>query len=297
MKSEIISLNTRELTTRAFKDKRLSEATKTIMSIYQDAATYADTKNREIAKVLGTVGKEESYKADGFKSVAEYAEKVFGIQRANAYALSNAGKIYNDEKVSDKLKALSPSKLVEVSKVDAPVLLAALESGEVSNDKTQKELREFAQKAKGGKKKVEVVETFTSRPCMEFLPDVLIACSDENKTLDEWHTFYSDFASRQVTDGATDTTPAEMAKLPKSEYKINGKQVLRYLYFTRHFSIVVEYSVYKAPSAPSAPPAPVERDFTIEELEQKLAELKAAAKMKTAAESAKSLTEKEGGKK
>lgn len=270
--TEIITLNPITSASRTFKDERLTKATQSITAIYTDAAKYADTKNREIAKILGDVADKKAYEADGFKSVADYASTVFGIARQNAYALANAGKVYNDKGAHPELQAMSPSKLAELAAVDIESVNAALEAGEITHDTTQKALREFADKAKVNKEveKPVVLETFTARPCLPMITDEMADTFSMGKTLDDWDDFFMDY----VVNAVPSTTPisfVEIVKLPKGKIDPSATKatVNRRLYFNRTFSIVVEFYKYTAPNV-NKPAAP---KFTKEQLLAMLAEM------------------------
>lgn len=266
--TEIITLNPITATARTFKDERLANATQRITAIYTDAAKYADTKNREIAKILGDVADKEAYKADGFKSVADYASTVFGIARQNAYALANAGKVYNDKSAHPELQAMSPSKIAELAAVDTKTVNAALEAREITHDTTQKALREFADKAKADKEgeKPVVLDTFTARPCVPMLSDEQADTFTVGKTLDDWDDWFMGYVSNVSPD-----SPVEIVKLPKGKVDPNATKatVNRRLYFNRAFSIVVEFYKYTAPKA-TKPAAP---KFSKEQLLAMLAEM------------------------
>lgn len=255
-----------------FKDERLAKATQRITAIYNDAAKYADTKNREIAKILGDVADKKAYETDGFKSIADYASTVFGIARQNAYALANAGKVYNDKDAHPELKAMSPSKIAELAAVDIKAVNAALNSGEINHDTTQKDLREFADKAKpNANKKGEkpvVLDTFTARPCLSMVTDEMADTFSMAKTLDEWDEWFMVYVSNVSPD-----SPVEIVKLPKGKVdpSLTKATVNRRLYFNRAFSIVVEFYTYVAPKpATVKPTAP---KFTKEQLLAMLAEM------------------------
>lgn len=266
--TEIITLNPITSTAQTFKDERLAKATQRITAIYTDAAKYADTKNREIAKILGDVADKEAYKADGFKSVADYASTVFGIARQNAYALANAGKVYNDKNAHPELQAMSPSKIAELAAVDIKAVNAALEAGEITHDTTQKALREFADKSKADKEgeKPVVLDTFTARPCVRMLSDEHADTFAVGKTLDDWDEWFMDYVSN-----ASPNSPVEIVKLPKGKVDPTATKatVNRHLYFNRTFSVVVEFYKYTAPKA-TKPTAP---KFTKEQLLTMLAEM------------------------
>lgn len=249
MKELIPHINPTEFKKVDFKDERLAKATQRITAIYNDAAKYADTKNREIAKILGDVADKKAYEADGFKSVADYASTVFGIARQNAYALANAGKVYNDKSAHPELQAMSPSKLAELAAVDTKAVNAALESGEITHDTTQKALREFADKAKSTKEteKPIVLDTFTARPCVPMMTEEQADTFSTAKTLDDWDDYFMGHVSSVSPD-----SPVEIIKLPKgkTDPNVSKATVNRRLYFNRGFSIVVEFYKYVAPKKP-----------------------------------------------
>lgn len=265
MPNSIISIT--ELTTantRKFKDKRLAEATSRISAIYADAAKFVDTKNREIATILAEVMEQKSYEKDGFKSVGDYAKEVFGINRQNAYALANAGKVYNNADAPDTLKAMSPSKLAEVSKVPAETLEKALEEGKISASSTQKELREFAASTKATEP--EVLDTFTARPCAPAVSEKDADTYSSARTIPEWE----DYFLNSLQEMAPSRAP-ECIKLPKAipvGVKDAKKATIERRLFTCDcYSIVVEFHKAKAPAATAAP------KFTKEQLLAMLAAL------------------------
>lgn len=250
--TEIITLNPITAASRTFKDDRLTKATQRISSIYIDAAKYADTKNREIAKILADVADKKAYEADGFKSVADYAATVFGIARQNAYALANAGKVYNDKNSHPELQAMSPSKIAEIASVDSKAVNAALDAGEITHETTQKALREFAEKSKkdSGTEKAVVVDMFTARPCVPSLTDEESDNFAAAKTLDDWDDYFMQYVA-DATPNYCKISPVEIIKLPKGKVDPESTKstVNRRLYFNRNFSIVVEFFTYKAPKA------------------------------------------------
>lgn len=266
--TELITLDNINTNFPTFKDDRLNKATQRIITIYSDAAKYADSKNREIAKILGDVSDKKAYSADGFKSVADYASSIFGIARQNAYALANAGRVYNSKDAHPELKAMSPSKLAELSNVDAKKLSAALESGEITHETTQKALREFADKSKpvAANENQEVLDIFTARPCVPALNEEQKDTFSSGKLLDDWDDWFMGYVSSVSPD-----SPVEIIKLPKAKVNSDSKKatVNRRLYVNRGYSIVVEFYKYTAPKASK----PTDTNFTKEQLLAMLAEM------------------------
>lgn len=249
MSNEIITMNALTIAEKlTFKNEDLSRATTEILEIYNDAMTYADAKNRQIASILARVKSEQSYKEDGFTSVADYASKTFGIKKQNAYALADAGEVYNDETASEKLKAFTPSKLAEVTRVPREELEAAVDSGRITATTTQKDLREYAKLAAPAKDtKAEVVDTYDARPltvCMA-LPEAMANVFKMGPlTIEEWN----DEITKAINENGR--FPAEIIKLPKAPALVKGelstkKTVERRLYITHDFSIAVEFTTHK----------------------------------------------------
>lgn len=232
-----------EITT-PFKNIKLQKATNQISKIFADAQGYADAKNRQIASILATVKTEKLYEEDGFKSVADYAEKTFGIKRANAYALSSAGEIYNDVAAPAKMKELSPSKLFEVASVDRKKLEKDIEEGIISEKTTQAELRDYAKAAKTSKDSpAKVVDTYRAWPVVHQISDAMIEFFDRNLTIDEWHTeltkWYGDKTG--LTPDAWSAT--SMIKLPCDGVH---KKDIRYLFEVNDSAdyMIVRFSKY-----------------------------------------------------
>lgn len=266
--TEIINLTTISTQIPTFQDDRLNKSTQRIFSIYNDAAKYADTKNREIAKILADISAKKSYEKDGFKSVGDYATKVFGIGSQNAYALATAGKVYSDDKAHPELKAMSPSKIAEISKVDSKDLQAALESGEITHETTQKDLRNFATSHAKSKKddKPEVLNQYTARLCTTIIDEATADTLSCPKLMDDWDDFFMEYVSKNSPD-----SPIEIVKLPKGFANPEAKKatVERRLYFNRTFSAVVEFYTYVKPK-PKKESTP---KYTREQLMEMLAKM------------------------
>ena len=140
----------------SFKNRALAGYSRRIAELGADISA----KNVEIAKILGHVLDEKCYVEDGFKSVAEYAEEVFGIKKQSAYQMANVGaRFFNSEdETAKKVSALvPPSNLAELQNVPMEEIKKALDSGIISESSTQKSLREFAKSTKEPKITVETM--------------------------------------------------------------------------------------------------------------------------------------------
>ena len=154
-KAEIAPVTT-AVGTFNFKNRALAGYSRRIAELGEDISA----KNVEIAKILGHVLDEKCYVDDGYKSVAEYAEEVFGIKKQSAYQMANVGsRFFNSEdETAKKVSALvSPSNLAELQNVPMEEIKKALDSGTISESSTQKSLRDFAKSTKEHKITVETL--------------------------------------------------------------------------------------------------------------------------------------------
>lgn len=136
-----------------FKNKKLNEISISIAAIGADMGK----KNVELAKLLGTVKRDELFKEDGFKSVAEYADSTFGIAKSLAYQLAKVGERFylSESETAKKAAAMLPaSNLAEITNMTDEQVKAAMDSGEISATSTQKKLRDVASGVKHAKPKV-----------------------------------------------------------------------------------------------------------------------------------------------
>lgn len=163
MSNELTNVTTNGITTFNFKNAKLNEcatAIATIGSKMKDA-------NKEIAKVLATIEITKCYTDDGFKNVGDFAEATFGIKKAHASQLASvARRFYNDTTpavLAQFAETASPSNLYELRNMTDAQVEAAINSGSISPESTQKELREFSAQVApktDSEGKVKVIKTF-----------------------------------------------------------------------------------------------------------------------------------------
>lgn len=277
MSKELITMDALTIAEQTqFKDKRLAAATAKIVKLYNETSVYVERKNREFASILSTVKTEKSYEKDGFKSVAEYANTVFGISRSNAYALASAGDIYNSDKAPEEVKQLSPSKLAEVANVPPEKLSADIKAGTISASTTQKDLREYAKTAAPQSEDVpKVLPQYTARLVWGGVWDE----KDQEKfgtphILEDWH----DIITQDILDNHVCVRRPEVIKLPKCQpYNSpiqDKKPITRYLYVTEICAYVFEF-YEKTTGKPKADTKTKAPEYTVEELEAMLAAAKA----------------------
>ena len=144
-----------------FKDTRLNVAAKIIRDALNDSYTAVsgaveahEANKATIAKALAMVKRDKAYEQDGFKSVADFAERTFNINRSNAYQLAQTAERFllpaEDESNAESCAiatanpAFTPSKLATLVNVPDSAINEGLESGAISASSTQAELKEFA---------------------------------------------------------------------------------------------------------------------------------------------------------
>lgn len=277
MSKELITMEALTVAQKSsFKDARLANATNKIVKLYSEAATYVEKKNREFAAILSTVKAEKSYEKDGFKSVADYANTVFGISRSNAYALASAGDVYNDAKAPAEIKALSPSKLAELVNVPTDKLAEDIKAGTISVETTQKDLREYAKTAAPqSEDKPTVLPQFTARLVSMAVPDSLATILDNVHIMEDW----KETISQYMKDTYTPRRAPEIIKLPKCAPEHSPTQdkkpISRYLFITENASLAFEF-YEKTVEKPKGKGKDKKPAYSIEELEAMLAAAKAA---------------------
>ena len=127
MSNEIIASNINAIAD-TFTDERLAAHTRTVGAM----AVTARNALAAIACTLAAVDAEKCYEADGFASVADYAKRVFGMNKTNAYAMVRVGRDYlsagtfesvlphgDKDYTTTQLQALLPLPSVEVAQAMA----------------------------------------------------------------------------------------------------------------------------------------------------------------------------------
>ena len=149
-----------EIIIRQNQQFKSPELTKATQSLYK-AFLNIETGRKEACKILATVEKNKSYTLDGFKSLAEYAEKI-GIEKALAHKMENAGRLM----LSDipEVKAFADkadySKLSILSSAKPEELKTAIESGELKPEMTSKQVTEWKADTKSKSAEAEVLPNY-----------------------------------------------------------------------------------------------------------------------------------------
>ena len=163
--NELILSTTNAPTKFSFKNAKLNEISAKIAeqsaamnSVYNAAKEGAEAVNKALAPLFGELLKTKCFKDDGFKSVADYAEKTFGMSKSMAYMLARVGEQFYSDNSDCAVKAretLSTSKLAELTNTDRVAIAKAIDAGDLSGDSSLIACRDFATAhKKPGKEKV-----------------------------------------------------------------------------------------------------------------------------------------------
>ena len=135
-----------------FKSKALNEAT---VNLYKAFTAVVDN-NKEACRILARIEKGKTYKEDGFKSLADYAEQI-GLEKSTAHKMENAGRllIAEDKTIREFAEKADYSKLSILASADGSDLKKSIEDGSLKPDMTQAQVKDWkAEKAKAKTVKV-----------------------------------------------------------------------------------------------------------------------------------------------
>ena len=139
-----------------------------IDNIMQKAVADLKQSRMDVAVELAKIDTAGSYAAGNFKSIKECAASLlapYGVKDATAWQLARVGKrfLLEQSELHNKLADMfPPSLLAELTNMTDAQIEYELEHGGITENSTQKELREVAKTAKngGGEGKGEVVTLF-----------------------------------------------------------------------------------------------------------------------------------------
>ena len=144
-----------------FKSKALNTATKTIFDAVNAYNMTAAETRKTVSITLARIEKGKAYKDDGFKSLAEYAETI-GLDKSLAHKMENAGRMLDSENptVKDFSAKADYSKLAILSSADEKEVAAAIESGELTPDTTQAQVKSWKATKAAQSEKPKVLPNF-----------------------------------------------------------------------------------------------------------------------------------------
>lgn len=140
-----------------FKNAELNEATKKLALVY----ARQEKDKKEVCILLHNLEKNKAYKEDGFKSLAEFAEKI-GLDKSIAHKYENAGRLYDntDETVKEFASNTDFSKLAILASADPVKVNSAIKSGDLKSDMTQEQVKKWKEATAEKKPKPEKRKTY-----------------------------------------------------------------------------------------------------------------------------------------
>lgn len=127
-----------------FKSAELNKATATIFEAVNKYNATATETRKAVAVELYHIEKGKLYKDDGHKSLADYAATI-GLDKSLAHKLENAGRLLDSENETIRNYAATAdySKLAILASADEKEVQQAIESGEITADTTQAQVKEW----------------------------------------------------------------------------------------------------------------------------------------------------------
>ena len=130
-----------------FKSKELNTATKSLYDVAENVYATAFEGNKRICIILARVEKTQAYKEDGFKSLAEYCEAI-GFDKSKVHKMENAGRLYDSENetVKEFAASMGYGNLAVIASASEDAIAEAVESGELTADSSQNDIRDWKAK-------------------------------------------------------------------------------------------------------------------------------------------------------
>lgn len=237
-----------------FQSKALNTATQ---GLYKAFAAMENGK-KDACVILAKVEKNKSYSEDGFKSLAEYAERI-GLNKSLAHKMENAGRllISENDKVKDFADKADFSKLAILSSLGEDTIAKSIEDGDIAPDMTQSKITEAKALIQSKNAKDKVLPRYN----LSIFPDNGTPQFIENIALEELELLdtYQRVGSYKELSGYID--PKETGRVFELFVDATNGSVLR-IYKEK-------VKVTKKPVVKSA------KNMTAEELQAKIAEYQA----------------------
>lgn len=138
-----------------FKSAKLAEESKTIFVNVETLNNTALDTTKAIAVSLYHIERDKLYKEDGFKSLAEYAERM-GMDKSLAHKMENAGRMLDsaNETIRNFAALTDYSKLAMLASEDEADVADAINKMELTPDSTSANVRQWKANRKEAKAKV-----------------------------------------------------------------------------------------------------------------------------------------------
>lgn len=140
-----------------FKNVKLNEAAKTLAIIY----ARQEKDKKDVCVLLYSLEKDKAYKEDGFKSLAEFAEKI-GLDKSLAHKYENAGRLYanENEEIRKFAEKTDYSKLAILASADPVKVNKAITDGTLKSDMTQEGVKAWKESVSEKRRRDEKRKTY-----------------------------------------------------------------------------------------------------------------------------------------
>ena len=206
---------------------------------------------KAIASELGKIMTSKSYEEDGYKSVADFAEKVFNIGRSQAYAWAEVGaKFLNADSESAKVVASLPlANAAVVASLTDEEVQNGVKSGKITANSTQADLKAYKEEVKASRPVDPKAES-------KVLPMFEYIAFFGNRAIPSVSSMLEVDISTSVSSAVGYSTIIEEVKLPdiKPETKGTPATKRRLIIFDDNGNpapVLVEYRMKKSPAKTS----------------------------------------------
>ena len=197
---------------KSFKSKKLYEyalrinaareaAASVVLNAAADAKLAQDKFEREAGFVLSEVQDAKAYAADGYKSAADFAAAVFGLNKSDCSSYIRA---YKMRKAYPELDSMPRTNIDRLSAADSKSVKEAIANKELTPGSTQDKLKTFVADHPAKPKKAKVVPTFNIYAPNKNCPSEFSMLIGENVKEDDF---------KEVLTDAKDGKPDRIVKL------------------------------------------------------------------------------------
>lgn len=154
------SIELRKAEAVELKNAQLAASAGVIFAKYDKLGKMTRETVTVIAKELAKVEESKSYKEDGFKSAAEFAESYCGLKHSQAYNFVRWGEAISKPDCPQAIKDMGPSNYAEVKALGYEAVQKAVQDNEISADMTQDQLKAYAKAHKPNADKPKVLKCY-----------------------------------------------------------------------------------------------------------------------------------------
>ena len=146
---------------------KIAETMRPMGDVFKAAQEAKEAFYKASAPFFGEVKRDKLFEKGGYKSFDEYALETFGIKKSMAYMIANVGIHFflEDNEFTRKAReTFTVSNLAELLKADRLAIADSIDSGELTSETSQDDLRKFEDAhlthKEAVKRKEKVVPTF-----------------------------------------------------------------------------------------------------------------------------------------